>query len=94
MTRTFGDVVKEVAGEPGWHPKGRLCDRLPARPEFWRPCNNGSIDGGVAVSTVSETMGFLNKAMEVLCQSRRTLMFTYILAYFLEKSNQVMFFLS
>jgi hypothetical protein len=34
-------------------------------------------------------LDFLNKALDVLCQSRRTLMFTYILAYFLETSNQV-----
>ena len=31
---------------------------------------------------------FLTKALDVLCKSRRTLMFTYVLAYYLKKDNQ------
>jgi ariadne-1 len=35
---------------------------------------------------------FLKKAVDVLCQCRRTLMYTYSFAYYLEKNNQVMIF--
>jgi hypothetical protein len=34
-------------------------------------------------------LDFLHDAHDVLFQSRRTLMFTYVLAYFLEKNHQV-----
>ncbi len=32
---------------------------------------------------------FLGKALVILCQARRTLMYTYVFAYYQEKSNQV-----
>ena len=35
---------------------------------------------------------FLTKALDFLCKSRRTLMFTYVLAYYLKKSNQTEIF--
>lgn len=31
---------------------------------------------------------FLKKAVDILCQCRRTLMFTYVFAYYLKKNNQ------
>ncbi len=32
---------------------------------------------------------FLHRAQEMLCQSRRTLMYTYVLAFYLKRNNQV-----
>ena len=31
---------------------------------------------------------FLQKAVDILCDCRRTLMFTYVFAYYLRKNNQ------
>ena len=31
---------------------------------------------------------FLRKAVDILCECRRTLMFTYVFAYYLKKNNQ------
>ncbi len=31
---------------------------------------------------------FLKKAVDILCECRRTLMFTYVFAYYLKKNNQ------
>ena len=35
---------------------------------------------------------FLNRAVDVLCQCRQTLMYTYVFAYYLQKNNQSMIF--
>lgn len=35
---------------------------------------------------------FLKKAVDVLCMCRRTLMYTYVFAYYLKKNNQSMIF--
>lgn len=35
---------------------------------------------------------FLRKAIDVLCQCRRTLMYTYVFAYYLKKNNQTIIF--
>jgi len=35
---------------------------------------------------------FLRKAVDVLCQCRRTLMYTYVFAYYLVKNNQTIIF--
>lgn len=35
---------------------------------------------------------FLRKAVDVLCECRRTLMFTYAFAYYLKKNNQTIIF--
>jgi ariadne-1 len=31
---------------------------------------------------------FLKKAVDILCECRRTLMYTYVFAYYLRKNNQ------
>lgn len=31
---------------------------------------------------------FLRKAVDILCECRRTLMYTYVFAYYLSKNNQ------
>ena len=31
---------------------------------------------------------FLKKAVDILCECRRTLMYTYVFAYYLKKNNQ------
>lgn len=35
---------------------------------------------------------FLKKAVDVLCQCRQTLMYTYVFAYYLRKNNQSVIF--
>ena len=35
---------------------------------------------------------FLKKAVDVLCQCRQTLMFTYVFAFYLKKNNQSIIF--
>ena len=35
---------------------------------------------------------FLRKAVDVLCQCRQTLMYTYVFAYYLRKNNQSIIF--
>uniref|UniRef100_A0A915HUR5 Ariadne domain-containing protein n=1 Tax=Romanomermis culicivorax TaxID=13658 RepID=A0A915HUR5_ROMCU len=35
---------------------------------------------------------FLNKAIDILCQCRRTLMYTYVFAFYLNKNNQSIIF--
>jgi hypothetical protein len=35
---------------------------------------------------------FLGKAADILCQSRRTLMYTYVFAFYQEQSNEVYYF--
>lgn len=35
---------------------------------------------------------FLKKAVDILCQCRQTLMYTYVFAYYLKKNNQSMIF--
>ncbi len=35
---------------------------------------------------------FLKKAVDVLCQCRQTLMFTYVFAFYLQKNNQSIIF--
>ena len=35
---------------------------------------------------------FLKKAVDVLCECRQTLMFTYVFAFYLQKNNQSMMF--
>lgn len=37
-------------------------------------------------------MQFLKKAVDILCQCRQTLMYTYVFAYYLKKNNQSMIF--
>jgi len=35
---------------------------------------------------------FLRKAVDILCQCRQTLMYTYVFAYYLRKNNQSIIF--
>ena len=35
---------------------------------------------------------FLKKAVDILCQCRQTLMYTYVFAYYLRKNNQSVIF--
>lgn len=35
---------------------------------------------------------FLKKAVDILCQCRQTLMYTYVFAYYLKKNNQSVIF--
>lgn len=35
---------------------------------------------------------FLKKAVDILCQCRQTLMYTYVFAYYLRKNNQSLIF--
>lgn len=35
---------------------------------------------------------FLHKAVDILCQCRQTLMYTYVFAYYLKKNNQSQLF--
>lgn len=35
---------------------------------------------------------FLKKAVDILCQCRQTLMYTYVFAYYLKKNNQSLIF--
>ena len=35
---------------------------------------------------------FLTKAVDVLCECRRTLMYTYVFAFYLEKNNHTQMF--
>lgn len=41
---------------------------------------------------VSLQVQFLKKAVDILCQCRQTLMYTYVFAYYLKKNNQSMIF--
>lgn len=35
---------------------------------------------------------FMKKAVDVLCQCRQTLMYTYVFAYYLKKNNHMLIF--
>ena len=43
-------------------------------------------------SAVVLQVQFLKKAVDILCQCRQTLMYTYVFAYYLKKNNQSVIF--
>lgn len=44
------------------------------------------------ISSLVLQVQFLKKAVDILCQCRQTLMYTYVFAYYLRKNNQSVIF--
>ena len=52
----------------------------------------GGLDKSMLHSPITLQTQFLQKAVDILCQCRQTLMYTYAFAYYLRKNNHTLIF--